>query len=96
MRFEWNSDKRKKVIEDHSVDFAKMTDIFGDPFAIEFIDEKHSSESELRFALIGLTAEYGLIYLVYTEDTPNRVHFITARKAEKWMVKEYEHQRRRT
>ncbi len=96
MKFDWKPDKKEKVLEDHKVDFEKIKDIFSDPFAVEFIDEKHSGEAELRYGIIGLTTEYGLIYLVYTElDDPNSVHFITARKAEKWMVSEYEQARRR-
>lgn len=63
--------------------------------ALEFIDEEHSSDDELRYEIVGMTAEYGVTYLVFTEDDPNNVRFITARKAEKWMVQKYEQERRR-
>ncbi|MGI8669382.1 MAG: BrnT family toxin [Aridibacter sp.] len=96
MRYNWNSEKAKKVKKNHKVDFEKIKDIFDDPFAVEFIDEEHSADDEIRFAIIGLTAEYGLIYLVFTEISFTHLHFITARKAENWMIKEYGQNRSRT
>ncbi len=87
--------KAKKVAKEHKVEFSKLEDIFRDPFAIEFIDESHSEDDEVRFAIIGLTAKYGLSYLVFTENE-EEIRFITARKAERWMVNEYEEKRRRT
>ncbi len=90
MQYNWNSEKATKVKENHKVDFEKIKDIFDDPFAVEFIDDEHSTDNEMRFAIIGLTAEYGLIYLVFTEISITHLHFITARKAENWMIKEYE------
>ena len=95
MKYIWDSAKKAKVATEHKVDFEKIEDIFDDPFAVEFFDEAHSDDSEARFGIIGLTAEYGLIYLVFTEVSPEMLRFITARKAEPWMVKEYEQERRR-
>jgi len=83
------------VLSEHKVDFEKIDDIFADPFAIEFIDKAHSDENELRYGIIGLTAEYGLIYLVFTEQDTTSLHFITARKAAKWMLNVYAQERRR-
>ncbi len=94
MEYTWDPKKAKKVAAEHKVEFAKIEDIFLDPYAVEFIDENHSEGDDLRFAIIGLTAEYGLIYLVFTEMTET-IRFITARKAERWMVSEYEEKRRR-
>jgi uncharacterized DUF497 family protein len=73
---------------------VKIIDIFEDPFAIEFIDEEHSNEDKIRYAIIGLTS-YGLVYLVFTEPDENELHFITARMAENWMVKDYDRNRKR-
>jgi uncharacterized DUF497 family protein len=80
--------------KDRKIDFSKIKDVFDDPFALEFVDETHST-NEMRFAIIGLTVEYGLIYLVFTEPDETELHFITARKAENWMVQSYEQNRRR-
>jgi uncharacterized DUF497 family protein len=94
VRFTWDDGKAAEVDRDHHIDFASITDIFSDPYALEFIDEAHSTEKEKRYAIIGLTG-YGLVYLVYTEPMPDEVRFITARRAEPWMVDEYEENRER-
>jgi uncharacterized DUF497 family protein len=94
MKYTWNESKAIKVKSEHSVEFAKIIDIFEDPFAIEFIDQVHSTEDEIRYAIIGLTS-YGLVYLVFTEPSESELHFITARLAENWMIKEYEENRKR-
>lgn len=61
MKITWDPAKREKVLADHRVDFDKIKDIFEDLFAIEDIDEVHSSTEEMRFTIIGLTREYGLV-----------------------------------
>ncbi|MEZ5423864.1 MAG: BrnT family toxin [Pyrinomonadaceae bacterium] len=86
--FVWDDAKREKVIETHGVDFALILDVFDDPFAI-YNDDFGHSKSELRYTVLGLTAHYGLVFLVFTYQD-EKVRFITARRAEKWMVKEYE------
>jgi uncharacterized DUF497 family protein len=77
MNFTWDEDKAKKVRLEHSIEFSKIIDIFEDPFAVEFIDEKHPSEDENRYAIIGLTI-YGLV----TWFLPNqsRMRFILSRR----------------
>lgn len=98
MKFTWDEDKAAAVKEEHHVEFAHVIDIFEDPHAVEFVDEAHSTETETRYAIIGLTAKYGLIYLVFTEneaDAELELHFITARRAETWMVDEYEENKER-
>lgn len=94
MKYTWNESKAKKVKDEHAIEFAEITDIFEDPYAVEFIDEIHSTENETRYAIIGITA-YGLVYLVFTEPSEDELHFITARLAENWMVKEYEENRKK-
>lgn len=86
--FVWDESKRLKVIENHKIDFALITDVFDDPFGIYREDSEHSDE-ETRYSVVGLTAQYGLVFAVfiYTDD---QIRFITARNAEKWMVKDYE------
>lgn len=90
MKHSWNEVKAAKVKTEHKVAFEKLVDVFDDAFAVDFIDEEHSTDDETRYAVIGKTAEYGLIYLVYIPISKDEVRFITARKAEKWMVRFYE------
>ena len=87
--FVWDESKRIKVINEHKVDFALVTDVFNDPFGVYREDTEHSGDEEIRYTVIGATAEYGLIFPVFTY-ADNDVRLITARRAEKWMVKEYE------
>ncbi len=95
MKFSWKENKKQEVKVKHKIEFDKIKDVFDDPFAVEYIDEEHSTNEEVRFAIIGLTVEYGLIFLIFTEPSETELHFITARKAENWMVKVYEQNRRR-
>lgn len=94
MMFVWDKSKRKQVIKEHGVDFGKIKDIFEDVYSIDLEDYEHSTEVEKRFIVIAKTAEYGITFAVYTA-TETEVRFITARRAEKWMVKEYEKRRKR-
>ncbi len=87
--FVWDESKKRKVIEEHKVDFALITDIFDDPYGIYREDLEHS-EDEIRYSVTGLTAEYGLVFAVFTYTDNNEIRLITARRAEKWRVKEYE------
>ncbi len=93
--FVWDESKRLKVIEDHRIDFALIRDVFEDAFSFDFEDYEHSTETEIRWGIIGQTTQYGLIVLIYTIVEKTDVRFISARKAEKWMVKKYEENRRR-
>ncbi|CAN5409076.1 hypothetical protein BH20ACI1_BH20ACI1_10680 [soil metagenome] len=95
MKFTWKKDKAKKVSIKHKVEFDKLTDVFDDAFSVDFIDDEHSTEDETRYAIIGKAAEYGLIYLVYEPVGENDLKFITARRAEKWMVRFYKESNRR-
>lgn len=59
MEFEWDESKASKVKKEHAIEFAKIIDIFEDPFAIEFIDETHSTKKEIRYVIIGIMS-FGL------------------------------------
>ncbi|MEP6900430.1 MAG: BrnT family toxin [Actinomycetota bacterium] len=72
----------------------KIYDVFDDSFAVYFDDYEHSDETEIRQVIIGKTVRYGLIVLIYIFEN-EKIRFITARRAEKWMVKKYEQQRKR-
>lgn len=89
----WDEKKRRRVIKEHGVDFEKIIDVFNDPFAITSEVHEHD-DLEVRWLLIGRSPDYGLVSIVYTfRDDDFRL--ITARKAEKWMTRLYEKQRKR-
>jgi uncharacterized protein len=91
----WDEKKRKQVIKDHKVDLAEIEDVFEDPHVVEFEDFGHSTDDEVRFNIIGLSAAYGLVFVTYIFANDESVRLITARRAEKWMVSEYEKNRKR-
>ncbi len=94
MNYTWHEEKAEEVRQKHAIEFAKITDIFSDPYDVQFTDETHSSDDETRCAIIDATV-YGLAYLVFIETGEDEPHFITARLAENWMVKDYEENRKR-
>ena len=82
------------MIKDHGVDFKKVGDIFDDPFAI-YIEDFGHDESEERWLIIAKSSEYGLVAATITFRDDD-VRFVTARRAEPWMVRRYERQRKRS
>jgi len=85
----------KRLSKSIKLIFAKIEDVFDDPFSIDFTDEEHSTPDEIRYGIIGKTSQYGLVALYYTFEDETTAKFITARGAEKWMVIVYEQQRYR-
>jgi uncharacterized DUF497 family protein len=91
----WDEEKREKVINDHGIDLAEIGDIFGDPYGLYVEDFGHSTEDEDRFDVIGVRSRYGLTFAVYVYESDSIIRLITARRAENWMVNEYEKNRKR-
>ena len=91
----WDESKREAVIKRHGIDFAEIEDVFDDVFAVAIEDFEHSTDEETRFNIIGMAARYGLIFVAYIFENEPDIRLITARSAEKWMVKEYEENRKR-
>lgn len=96
MNFTWDENKKNKVLSEHNIGFDEIFDIFEDVFSLDLIDKKHSKPGEERFIIVGMTAKYGLVHLVYTMPSDEEIRFITACKAEKFYVKQYEENLRRS
>src|ERR1035438_7613740 len=62
MVFEWDERKADRNERLHGVRFNDAVGVFADPHAIEFVDEAHSTESEIRYGIIGL-ATSGMVYV---------------------------------
>ena len=88
MRFEWNEDKALENVKKHQVSFEQAQQVFDDPRAVPFEDLEHSSPAETRYVMIGMSS-IGLLFVSFTYRD-DAVRFISARRAEKWMVKVYE------
>ena len=88
MHFEWDDDKAQRNAKKHRVSFEQAQEVFNDPRAIPFEDLQHSSYEETRYVMIGMSS-IGLLFVsfAYRDEF---VRLISARRAEKWMVKAYE------
>lgn len=79
MEFEWDPLKAEANLKKHGVSFNEATMVFNDPNAIEELDAKHSSRTEMRFTMIGM-ASVKLLLVVYTERLSDRIRIISARR----------------
>jgi len=80
LKFEWNESKAKDNFERHGVTFDLATEVFKDPFAVEFLDDRQDYGEE-RFVIIGLVATH-LLYVAYSERR-DAIRIISARRATK-------------
>ena len=71
--------------------FEDAVHIFEDPFLIEDYDEVHSSEEEDRYNYIGMVREIVMLFVVAT-DRNGKMRIISARKATRKEVQEYNEQ----
>ncbi len=78
--FSWRDDKAAENLVKHGVAFDRAMQAVRDPFAIEKIDDRENYGEE-RVNLIGMS-EGVLLHVTYTERD-ERIHIISARRAEK-------------
>jgi uncharacterized protein len=84
--FEWDADKEAANLQKHGVSFAQATAAFGDPFALEWIDDRQDYGEE-RVILLGMT-DSQLLAVVYTERE-SRLRIISARRATRYEQETY-------
>jgi hypothetical protein len=87
--FEWDSRKASTNLEKHGISFETASEVFHDPF-VQVTDEE-IVEDEEREAVIGMTVDWRLVYVVYVmrEDV---VRIISARLVTNAERKSYEEQ----
>lgn len=64
LQFEWDAAKAVRNEADHGVGFETATLVFGDPLALEWLDEREDY-GEDRFVIIGMV-DGRLLYVAYT------------------------------
>ena len=77
--FEWHDAKAAENLAEHGVAFEAAREVFGDPFAIDWLDDRRDY-GEARFVIIGMAAGR-LLYVAYTMRE-ERIRIISARGAE--------------
>ena len=77
LEFEWYSEKKRLIAENHGLDMSTIKKAFDDPFRIVQYDDWHSGLED-RWQTLGNVD--GILFTVYTERN-DKIRIITARKA---------------
>ncbi len=78
--FGWREQKAQTNWRRHGVTFAQGAKAIGDPFAVEWIDDREDYGEE-RVNLVGM-CDGSLLHVTYTERA-DRIWIISARRAER-------------
>jgi len=77
--FEWDDAKAARNRRNHGISFEMAREVFGDVFAVAWVDNRHDDNEE-RFNMLGM-AESRLLHVTFTLRN-DRTRIISARKAE--------------
>ncbi len=78
--FEWDATKAARNYACHGIKFETACEIFKDPFAIEFLDDRVVDCGEDRLIIVGAFDDH-LLLVVYTLRE-GIIHIVSARAAE--------------
>jgi len=87
--FEWHPRKAQANIRKHDVSFVEAVSVFSDPLARIFSDEEHSAD-EPREIIIGHSRAGRLLLVCFTDRASDSVRIISARRATKKELQDYE------
>jgi uncharacterized DUF497 family protein len=88
LNFEFDPAKAKSNLAKHGVSFAEAITVFDDPLSSTLPEDQHSIE-ESRFITVGMSIDFRLLFVVYTETTSG-IRLIGARPATAAEVAQYE------
>jgi uncharacterized protein len=89
MKFSWDSRKADSNFRKHGIAFDEAITVFSDPLALIFDDMVHS-EDEHREIIIRFSALRRLILVCFVERDGDMIRIISARRATKAEVRDYE------
>ena len=78
--FTWTKRKDRINRKKHGLFLSEVTDVFDDPYLIEFYDKVHSTAEEERYSCLGRWQDFMVLSVVFTEWDGD-IHLITAREA---------------
>ena len=82
LRFEWDPAKARSNLRKHGISFDEAETAFSDEYALVLPDPDHSSTTEERLVLIGLSAALRVLVVVHCElENGNVIRLISARRA---------------
>lgn len=91
--FDWDANKARSNQRKHGVSFQLATTVFRDPLALTIYDDEHS-ENEERWVTLGRAGDGRTLVVVHTSvqtlPTEIRVRIISARKADRDEIRDYE------
>ena len=90
IRFEWDSKKSESNLHKHRILFENACEIFFDPFLRMM--EPEIQNGQIREAIIGMTMNWRLLYVVYTMLDNDIFRIISARPVTKHERKQYENE----
>jgi uncharacterized DUF497 family protein len=89
MKFSWDPRKADSNVRKHGIAFDEAITVFSDPLALIFDDMVHSEE-EHREIIIGYSALRRLILVCFVERFEDTIRIISARRATRVEIKDYE------
>jgi uncharacterized DUF497 family protein len=89
MKFSWDPRKAESNLRKHDVAFDEAISVFSDPMALIFDDMIHS-EDEHREIIIGFSTLRRLILVCFVERSEDTIRIISARRATKTEIRDYE------
>jgi uncharacterized DUF497 family protein len=91
--FDWDPKKARANLKKHSVSFRLATSVFRDPLMLTIFDGEHS-EHEERWVSIGRAENAQILVVIHTsvwiDPVKIKVRIISARKADRGEVRDYE------
>lgn len=85
-KFQWDDNKAAENYAEHGVRFEAAREVFTDPFALEWLDEREDY-GEDRSIILGMV-ENRLLYIAYTMRG-EKIRLISARGAEPHERRQY-------
>ncbi len=89
MKFSWDARKADSNLRKHKIAFDEALTVFNDPLAFIFDDTAHWQE-EHREIIIGFSTLRRLLPICFVERIDDTVRIISARRATKGEISDYE------
>jgi uncharacterized DUF497 family protein len=90
IRFEWDSDKSETNLRKHGIAFENACEVFFDPFLR--MTEQKIHNGQMREAVVGMTVNWRLLYVIYTMLKDDIIRIISARPVTTHERQQYEEQ----
>jgi len=88
MEFEWEPAKAATNRRKHGVPFEEAAEAFNDPRAVEEYDFEHSTATEDRYQMVGVSGKGRLLIVAYTRRGA-AIRIISARRATRAEADDY-------